>query len=111
MNHFDVILESLKNQKKSIEEKIYLEIGNKNLLIIEKEKIKQAIYWLSLIGNLQIENCRVEKSITIPDLGFCDARLVLDPESDNPEMWSDFKINDETVLLDSGDIILKLKKR
>jgi hypothetical protein len=66
---------------------------------------------LSLIGNLQIENCRVEKSITIPDLGFCDTRLVLDPESDNPEMWSDFKINDETVLLDSGDIILKLKKR
>jgi hypothetical protein len=44
MNHFDVILESLKNQKKSIEEKISLEIGNKNLLIIEKEKIKQAIY-------------------------------------------------------------------
>lgn len=110
MNYFEEVIADLREKKSYIENKISLNIEDKTKLIIEKEKIKHAIYWLSLIENLEIEKCKIEKSIKIPDIGYCDLRLVLDPESDNPKLWSEYKINDKPVILNTGDIVFQIKK-
>lgn len=111
MSYFEDIIIDLKKKKHAVEYKISaaIAIDIKSELILQREKIKDAIYWLSAIEKLELEKVKIEKSIKIPPIGYCDIRLVLDPESDDPKMWSPYKINNEDVLLNSGDIILQMK--
>jgi hypothetical protein len=58
----------------------------------------------------------IERSVgeIIPILGnntgYSEYRIINDCESDNPALWSEYQYNGEKVRLNTGDIVLTMKK-
>jgi hypothetical protein len=73
----------------------------------EKKAIK---FITNLIKKIDKEGIDIPKNfdlIKIPETGYCDVRIVIDPESDDKNFWFPLKINEEEIFLKNGDIILK----
>lgn len=79
--------------------------------ILLKKDLSGIIHALDMFECYQINEKSIDRIVELPDshTGYSDYRIMNDCESDDPAQWIELKINNETIRLSEGDIIIRKK--
>lgn len=76
-----------------------------------KQELSEMIHLWNIFDKYKVNKNTIETIFEVPDshTGYSDYRIVNDCESDDPQHWIELNINNESIKLSEGDIIIKKK--
>jgi hypothetical protein len=104
-----VVIEYLEKRQNEIKNELQ---NGKHDSLIELKEINNAINWLKKIDELNLKHIQKYEIIELPEPvghGYSAYRLMIDNETDDIKYWTELKIDNKSVEVIMGDILITRK--